>query len=83
MFPLGPILSKDHRTILCAHVGPLTVKFGRILHDGEKDPQQLAVGNLSRVIGDAQRLSVPGGPGADGVVISCRRISSRVPGFGS
>jgi hypothetical protein len=40
---------KDCRSVLRPDVGPLPIQFGRIVHDGKEDLQDLAVAHLARI----------------------------------
>ena len=71
---------EDGRAVVRADVGPLPVQLGRVVCDGKEDLEELAVGDLGRVVGDANGLGVPGVARADRLVVGRPGGTSRVPG---
>src|SRR5580704_9112902 len=69
---------EDLRAILRAFVGTLTVQFGGIVGDGEKNAQQLAIRNLRGIEDDLDRLRMTSGTGADDLVLRSKRRATGV-----
>lgn len=61
---LGSVGVKNGGTVLTADIRALTVEGGGVVY-GEKDVQQVRVGDHSRVEGDADALGMAGQAGAD------------------
>ena len=68
-FLLIGVLVKNCGAVLGAVVRPLIIQFGGVV-DGEKNPQQLAVGDLRRIEDDFHGFGVAGFAGADGFVLA-------------
>ncbi len=62
---------KDDRAIGVADVGTLAVELRGIVGDGEKDAQQLSIGDLRGIVNDLDRFGVAGGFGRD-LIVGCR-----------
>ena len=69
-YPLLLIIGvEDRRPVLPAGVGSLTVELGRIMRDGEKHLEDLAVTDAARVIDDLDGLGVVRGAGRDRLIV--------------
>src|SRR4030095_6803536 len=73
---------KDCRAILRADIGALAVELGRVVHDGEEDLQNLAVGNLLRVVFDLDRFGVTGPAARHQIVVGGLLAAAGVAGDG-
>ena len=60
---------EDRRAVLPAGVGALTVQLRRIVRDGEKDSQDLSVGDPARVVYDLDGLGVVRAASRDGLIV--------------
>ena len=63
---------EDYRPILCAGVGPLPIQFSGIMRDRKEHLEQLTIGDLGRIVSDADRFGMTGCPRAYRVVLSSR-----------
>src|SRR5689334_125280 len=71
---------EDRRTVLSAHVVALAVRRRGIV-DGEEDAEQLLVGDLRRIEGDANDLRVARGAAAYFLVRGIGRLAPHVAGL--
>jgi len=67
--PLLIIDGEDRRAVLPAGVGSLAVELRRVVRDGEKHLEDLAVAEPARVIEDLDSLGVVRGAGRDRLVV--------------
>ena len=73
---------KDRRAILRAVIRPLAVQLRRVMRDRKEDPQQLAIGDLRRIVGHLDRFRVPGHAGADHLVVRRLGVAAGVARHG-
>src|SRR6476646_1567504 len=73
-FLLLAVRIENRRAVLRAVVGALVVELSRVVGDGKKDHQNLAVGNLGRIKNYLYGFGVPGRSCADILVVGgvCR-----------
>src|ERR1700722_3068708 len=81
-FLLVGILVENYGTVLGAVVWALVVEFGGIV-DGEKDAEQLAVGDLRWIVDDFHGFGVAGIAAADGFVLGGVLRASGIAGGGA
>ncbi len=70
---------EDGGAVLRAHVAALAVEGGGVV-DGEEDVQDIGVGDLRGVEGDAHHLGVPGVPGAHLLVGGVGGVAAGIAG---
>src|ERR1700691_4828506 len=73
---------EDSRAIRWSLIGALIIQFGRIVRNREINLQNLAVGNLLRIVSDLNRLGVTGPFGADHLVMGGFLLAAGIPGYG-